>query len=25
MDADCGRNRDHDGTPTEAFEPSLFV
>ena len=25
MDADYGRNRDHDGAPTKAFEPSLFV
>src|SRR5262249_53043909 len=25
MDADYGRNRDHDGEPTKAFEPSLFV
>jgi 3-hydroxy-D-aspartate aldolase len=25
MDADYGRNRDHDGAPTQAFEPSLFV
>jgi 3-hydroxy-D-aspartate aldolase len=25
MDADYGRNRDRDGTPTKAFEPSLFV
>jgi len=25
MGADCGRDRDRDGTPTEAFEPSLFV
>jgi 3-hydroxy-D-aspartate aldolase len=25
MDADYGRNQDRDGTPTMAFEPSLFV
>jgi 3-hydroxy-D-aspartate aldolase len=25
MDADYGRNLDHDGEPTKAFEPSLFV
>ncbi|HEU0157655.1 MAG TPA: DSD1 family PLP-dependent enzyme [Stellaceae bacterium] len=25
MDADYGRNLDPDGTPTRAFEPSLFV
>jgi hypothetical protein len=25
MDADYGRNRDRDGAPTKAFEPSLFV
>src|SRR5438876_6181265 len=25
MDADYGRNRDRDGAPTEAFDPSLFV
>ena len=25
MDADYGRNLDRDGTPTKAFEPSLFV
>ena len=25
MDADYGRNLDRDGTPTRAFEPSLFV
>ena len=25
MDADYGRNHDHDGAPTKAFEPSLFV
>jgi D-serine deaminase-like pyridoxal phosphate-dependent protein len=25
MDADCGRNRDRDGTPTKAFKPSLYV
>jgi hypothetical protein len=25
MDADYGRNLDHDGPPTRAFEPSLFV
>src|SRR5882757_10909541 len=25
MDADYGRNLDHDGAPTHAFEPSLFV
>ncbi len=25
MDADYGRNFDHDGTPTKAFEPILFV
>jgi len=25
MDADYGRKLDHDGGPTEAFEPSLFV
>ena len=25
MDADYGRNRDRDGTPTRAFEPSLVV
>ncbi len=25
MDADYGRNLDHDGAPTRAFEPSLFV
>jgi D-serine deaminase-like pyridoxal phosphate-dependent protein len=25
MDADYGRNRDHDGAPPNAFEPSLFV
>ena len=25
MDADYGRNLDHDGAPTKAFEPSLFV
>jgi D-serine deaminase-like pyridoxal phosphate-dependent protein len=25
MDADYGRNFDHDGEPTKAFEPSLFV
>ena len=25
MDADYGRNRDRDGEPTKAFEPSLFV
>jgi D-serine deaminase-like pyridoxal phosphate-dependent protein len=25
MDADYGRNRDRDGEPTTAFEPSLFV
>ncbi len=25
MDADYGRNRDRDGEPTRAFEPSLFV
>jgi D-serine deaminase-like pyridoxal phosphate-dependent protein len=24
-DADYGRNRDRDGEPTKAFEPSLFV
>ena len=24
-DADYGRNRDRDGAPTNAFEPSLFV
>src|SRR5712691_7693677 len=24
-DADYGRNLDHDGAPTTAFEPSLFV
>ena len=24
MDADYGRNRDRDGAPTKAFEPSLF-
>jgi hypothetical protein len=25
MDADYGRNRDRDGAPTRAFEPSLLV
>ena len=25
MDADYGRNLDRDGSPTKAFEPSLFV
>src|SRR6516162_7798552 len=25
MDADYGRNLDHDGVPTKMFEPSLFV
>jgi 3-hydroxy-D-aspartate aldolase len=25
MDSDFGRNLDHDGAPTKAFEPSLFV
>src|SRR5207302_8685472 len=25
MDADYRRNPDHDGAPTKAFEPSLFV
>jgi 3-hydroxy-D-aspartate aldolase len=25
MDADYGRNLNRDGTPTKAFEPSLFV
>src|SRR5438105_4966656 len=25
MDADYGRNLDHDGASTKAFEPSLFV
>ena len=25
MDADYGHNRDRDGAPTKAFEPSLFV
>src|SRR6266481_4753380 len=25
MDADYGRNLDHNGAPTRAFEPSLFV
>jgi hypothetical protein len=25
MDADYGKNRDRDGEPTKAFEPSLFV
>jgi hypothetical protein len=25
MDADYGRNLDHDGAPTKAFEPSLFA
>jgi hypothetical protein len=25
MDADYGRNRDRDGEPTKAFEPSLFA
>jgi 3-hydroxy-D-aspartate aldolase len=25
MDADYGKNRDRDGEPTNAFEPSLFV
>jgi hypothetical protein len=25
MDAYYGRNLDHDGAPTKAFEPSLFV
>jgi D-serine deaminase-like pyridoxal phosphate-dependent protein len=25
MDADYGRNRDRDGEPTKAFEPSLLV
>jgi D-serine deaminase-like pyridoxal phosphate-dependent protein len=25
MDADYGRNRDRDGEPTKAFEPTLFV
>ena len=25
MDADYGRNRDRDDTPTKAFEPSVFV
>jgi hypothetical protein len=25
MDADYGRNRDRDGEPTKAFEPSAFV
>jgi 3-hydroxy-D-aspartate aldolase len=25
MDADYGRNRDRDGSPTKVFEPSLFV
>jgi D-serine deaminase-like pyridoxal phosphate-dependent protein len=25
MDADYGRNRDHDGGPFTTFEPSLFV
>jgi D-serine deaminase-like pyridoxal phosphate-dependent protein len=25
MDADYGRNRDRDGAPTKAFEPSPFV
>jgi 3-hydroxy-D-aspartate aldolase len=25
MAADYGRNLDHDGAPTKAFEPSLFV
>jgi D-serine deaminase-like pyridoxal phosphate-dependent protein len=25
MDADYGRNLDHHGAPTKAFEPSLFV
>jgi D-serine deaminase-like pyridoxal phosphate-dependent protein len=25
MDADYGKNRDRDGAPTKAFEPSLFV
>ncbi len=25
MDADYGRNLDHGGAPTKAFEPSLFV
>jgi 3-hydroxy-D-aspartate aldolase len=25
MDADYGRNLDHDGAPTKTFEPSLFV
>jgi hypothetical protein len=25
MDADYGCNRDRDGAPTKAFEPSLYV
>jgi hypothetical protein len=25
MDANHSRNLDRDGTPTKAFEPSLFV
>src|SRR5262249_20614411 len=25
MDADYGRNLDHDGAPTKAFEPRLLV
>jgi 3-hydroxy-D-aspartate aldolase len=25
MDADFGKNRDHDGKPTKAFEPGLYV
>jgi putative serine dehydratase-like protein len=25
IDADYGRNLDHDGAPTQAFQPSLFV
>ena len=25
MDADYGRNLDHDGAPSKMFEPSLFV
>jgi 3-hydroxy-D-aspartate aldolase len=25
MDADYGGNRDHNGAPTKAFDPSLFV
>ena len=25
MDADFGKNRDHDGKPNKAFEPSLYV